>query len=69
MKNIITTIFQTAFSNHPVLMLLVVFTILISLLFFTVFILIKNGSITMSIDFKNKKIELNIAKQNTSSIQ
>ncbi len=69
MKNIITTIFQTAFTTHPALTLLVIFTVLISLLFLTVFIFIKSGSITMCIDFKNKKIELNIAKQNTSSIQ
>jgi len=69
MKNIIITIFQTAFSTHPVLTLLAVFTVLISLLFLTVFIFIKSGSITMCIDFQNKKIELNIAKQNTSSTQ
>lgn len=69
MKNTITLVFQTIFSTHPMLMLLAVFTVLISLLFLTVFILIKNGSITISIDFKNKKIELNIAKQNTPSIQ
>lgn len=69
MKHIITAVFQTSFSNHPILTLLIVFTAFISLLFLAVFILIKNGSITMSIDFKNKKIELNIAKQNISSTQ
>lgn len=68
MKNIIAAILQTAFSNHPILTLLAVFTVFISLLFLTVFILIKNGSITMSIDFKNQKIELNIVKQSTSSV-
>ncbi len=66
MKNIIATVLQTAFSNHPVLTLLAAFIVLISLLFLTVFILIKNGSITMSIDFK---IELNIVKQSASSVQ
>ncbi len=69
MKNIIAAVLQTAFSNHPVLTLLAVFTVLISLLFLTIFILIKNGSITMSIDFKNQKIELNIVKQSASSVQ
>ncbi len=69
MKNIIATVLQTAFSNHPVLTLLAAFIVLISLLFLTVFILIKNGSITMSIDFKNQKIELNIVKQSASSVQ
>lgn len=69
MKNTIAAILQTAFSNHPVLTLLAVFTVFISLLFLTVFILIKNGSITMSIDFKNQKIELNIVKQSASSVQ
>lgn len=65
MKNIAVTVFQTAFSNHPILTILIIFTVFISLLFLTVFIFMKNGSITMSVDFKNKKIEVNIAKQKT----
>lgn len=65
MKNIAVTVFQAAFSNHLILTILVIFTVFISLLFLTVFILMKNGSITMSVDFKNKKIEINIAKQKT----
>ncbi len=67
-KNTIAAILQTAFSNHPIFTLLAVFIVPISLLFLTVFILIKNGSITMSIDFKNQKIELNIVKQSASSV-
>lgn len=65
MKNIAATIFQTVFSNHPVFIILMVFTIIISLLFLTVFISMKSGSITMSIDFKKNKIKLHIAKQKT----
>ena len=63
MKNVITTIFRTVVLNHPILMLLMIFTLFISLLFFSVFILAKNGSITISIDLKNKKIEMNITGQ------
>ena len=65
MKNIAVTVFQAAFSNHPILTILIIFTVFISLLFLTVFIFMKNGSITMSVGFKNKKIEVNIAKQKT----
>lgn len=65
MKNIAATIFQTFFSNHPVFTILMVFTIIISLLFLTVFIPMKSGSITMSIDFKKHKIKLHISKQKT----